>query len=534
MTPAAVDSAVRAFWVDGVLRQHAALDEDACWAAFLASPYGRHIPTATWPSSPWTAARVQAALSSMREGASAGMAGIPIAVWRALPLCWASAVARLLALIEAEGRWPHEWLDAYVTMIPKASGGSRPQDQRPITVLDVLYRLWAKGVVQEWGPTLQRELLGCNAFGFRSGLGTLHAAQVLEDLVHLRRKEGAELWLASFDVAKCFDSLPWWAVFRTLLAVGIRPAVVTGFQAFYRQVRRRFRYGAVDGSVWFAANGLAQGCPASPDLLNILMEAFHRWAVSEGLGVPVAGLRIASVSFADDVALVAGSQLEMERLILAYLQWCSLLGVKVTKAQVWSSSGPGQRIQAGDLEALTAPNFKFVGVVLGLPEPLASQAHLGPRLAKALATTQRLRALQLPASLCGLLWRSTVLPQALYGCQIRDLRPQALAPLAQAGQAAVVHKAPLQLNTWRAPEVARGLPMGQSAVGDPVESMRFLQLSWLQLLGNSPSLAGVVHRAVASSGPVWREPSSVIALCAALQSVGWRVRLRSSTRPGCS
>ena len=75
------------------------------------------------------------------------------------------AVARLLNFIEAEGRWPTEWLDAYVAMIPKAAGGSRPQDQRPITVLEVLYRLWAKGVVLQWGPVLQR-LHGGAGLGF--------------------------------------------------------------------------------------------------------------------------------------------------------------------------------------------------------------------------------------------------------------------------------------------------------------------------------------------------------------------------------
>ena len=44
-------------------------------------------------------------------------------------------------------------------MIPKASGGSRPRDQRPITVLDVLYRIWSKGLVREWSPAIQRGLL---------------------------------------------------------------------------------------------------------------------------------------------------------------------------------------------------------------------------------------------------------------------------------------------------------------------------------------------------------------------------------------
>jgi hypothetical protein len=131
-------------------------------------------------------------------------------VWRALPAAWNESIARLLNLVEEEGRWPKEWLEAYVAMIPKASGGSRPQDQRPITVLEIIYRIWSKGVVQEWSPTLQGQLLGQAAFGFRSQSGCLHAAQVLADLIEVRRSEKLELWLASFDVAKCFDSLPWW------------------------------------------------------------------------------------------------------------------------------------------------------------------------------------------------------------------------------------------------------------------------------------------------------------------------------------
>ena len=57
-------------------------------------------------------------------------------------------------------------------MIPKANGGSRPADQRPITVLDVPYRVWAKGIVLEWLQVLQRQYLGDAALGFRAQSGT--------------------------------------------------------------------------------------------------------------------------------------------------------------------------------------------------------------------------------------------------------------------------------------------------------------------------------------------------------------------------
>ena len=523
LTVPEVDAAVRAFWVDHVLRQHAAVDEDARWTAFLASPFSQHIPTATWPTSSWDAARVRASLRSMREGAAPGLTGVPIAVWRALPSPWPEAVARLLNLVESERRWPSSWLEAYVAMIPKSAGGTRPQDQRPITVLEVLYRLWAKGIVTTWGSTLQNGVLSDTAFGFRSGRGTLHAAQVVADLLSRQRQRRAELWLVSFDLAKCFDSLPWWAVFRMLRAVGVEEKVVACFSAFYRDVRRRFRYGAVLGEAWCAANGLAQGCPASPDLLNLLFEPFHRWAAAERLGVDVGDLHVASVSFADDLTLIAPAQPAAEKLIAAYLQWCALLGVQVTKVQAWSSLGPGRAVIAGTSTIVTTANFRFVGIELGLPGSTGDDAHWKPRLEKALVAAQRLRSLPLPAALQAVLWRSTVLPKALYGCELRDVPGAVVSPLIAAGKAAVSFKAPLHLNTWTAPEIALGWPLGDTAALHPLHYVRLQQLRWLQLLANSTGLAGTIHRAVAypSAATTWREPSR--ALRSALKHFNWQI-----------
>ena len=534
LTPAEVDASVRAFWVDKILRQHADVNEDCRWDAFLASPFGAYLPTATWPSAPWTADRVRAALRAMREAASPGMTGIPIAVWRSLPPPWPEAVARLLTLVEAEGRWPAAWLEAYVAMIPKASGGSRPQDQRPITVLEVLYRLWAKGTVLLWASTLQDGVLSDAAFGFRANRGTLHAAQVVSDVLHLQRRRREGAWLASFDLAKCFDSLPWWAVFRTLRAVGVEEAVVRCFIAFYRNVQRRFRYGSILGEPWHASNGLAQGCPASPDLLNVLFEPFHRWAAAQRLGVDVGPLHIASVSFADDLVLVAPSKASLEALIAAYLQWCSLLGVQVTKVQAWSSLGPGQVVSTGASTVTTSAAFRFVGVEIGLPDRAVTAAHWRPRLDKAMATAHRLQSLPLPASLSAVLWRCTVLPQALYGCEIRHLPLTELKGLVSAGKRAVCTKRPLDLNAWTAPEVALSWPLGESAPLHPIEQVRLLQLRWLHLLANSTGIEGIVHRAVAGTGGGWTEPSLPLRL--ALAAVGWKVVrntncLRASTWP---
>ena len=214
--------AVRGFWVDQVLRQHAGVDGHEQWAKFEQSEFGAHIPQVTWQHQPWTGSRVKAVLGAMREGAAPGLPGVPIAVWKVLPGVWMDGMARLLNLVEQEGIWPAEWLEAYVGMIPKGNGGFRPRDQRPITVLPLMYRVWSKGVSMEWATALQREYLGQAALGFRAQAGMLHVAQLLSDIIELRRRQGSELWLVSFDIEKCNDSIPWWAPFGVMRRAGWR------------------------------------------------------------------------------------------------------------------------------------------------------------------------------------------------------------------------------------------------------------------------------------------------------------------------
>ena len=117
-------------------------------------------------------------------------------------------------------------------MIPKASGGSRPEDQRPITVLELLYRVWAKGITPEWRVVLQRDYLGDAAMGFRTEVGTKHMVQLLSDLIAVHHHRRQELFFASFDLRKAYDTIPWWAVFGAMRRAGIAAEVVECFEDY--------------------------------------------------------------------------------------------------------------------------------------------------------------------------------------------------------------------------------------------------------------------------------------------------------------
>ena len=120
-------------------------------------------------------------------------------------------------------------------------------------------------------------------------------------------------------------------------AEGSRPQSPSywGFRA-YEGLRERFRLGQVDGEQCQAQNGLTMGCPASPDLLNILKEPFHRWAAGQGLAVPV-------MDDADDLGLAAEACADLIALVQGYIDWCALLHLKVhvEKTRIWSLRNPG-------------------------------------------------------------------------------------------------------------------------------------------------------------------------------------------------
>ena len=62
---------------------------------------------------------------------------------KVLPVSWFDELARILTKVEELGVWPDGLLDASITMIPKSDGDATPLGQRPLTVLPVVYRIWA-------------------------------------------------------------------------------------------------------------------------------------------------------------------------------------------------------------------------------------------------------------------------------------------------------------------------------------------------------------------------------------------------------
>ena len=183
---------------------------------------------------------------------------------KALLLPWFSGLAVLLELVESTGTWPQGLLDAYIAMIPKADDDSTPQGQRPLSVLPVVYRLWASlrlGHLREWVEVW----LPKSVYSLGNGLSSVEAwfsnALDIEEILSGTGDDQLHVMVA--EVIKSFVTVD-----RSILdcasgRLGLPDWFCRVYFSFHSEVRLRFKLAAGLGEPWCRDGGIPQGCPLS-------------------------------------------------------------------------------------------------------------------------------------------------------------------------------------------------------------------------------------------------------------------------------
>ena len=203
-----MDELVRAAW--GPINRKYAEGPEPCPETFVAK-YGHVLHRVPMLAKQLTGPYLRRRLMAMRPSAM-GLDGSSLQDLRALPDWVLHWLAQLLALIEEVGQWPALLAQGYTSLIPKP-GEEGPLGTRPLTVLSMVYRLWAGARLWEvmWW---QEAWVQPRAYGFRLARGAVDAATVTQVLLELARLKGWRLEGLSLDYVKCFDLIPQAVVLR--------------------------------------------------------------------------------------------------------------------------------------------------------------------------------------------------------------------------------------------------------------------------------------------------------------------------------
>ena len=156
-------------------------------------------------------------------------------------------------------------MDASFALIPEADGDSTPPlGQRPLSVLPVVYRLWASlrlGHLREWVEGWLPKSLYSLGNGLSSVEAWFSTALDIEEV--LSGTGGDQLHVMVADVIKSFDTVDRSILDCTLGRLGLPDWFRKVYFSFHSQVRLRFKLAAGLGEPWCRDGGIPQGCPLS-------------------------------------------------------------------------------------------------------------------------------------------------------------------------------------------------------------------------------------------------------------------------------
>ena len=203
------------------------------------------------------------------------------------------------------GRFEQSWYETMLIMLPKSGCRSEVKTWRPIAILKISYKIFARLVHRRLLTTLDGAQ-SVDQVGFRQGLSVDDAFTVFEEMCCKTWEWRMPLWVVSVDLTKAFHRIEHAPLFKALAQQGVEREYLRLLSDLYTK-----QHGTVHGSHSFSiSRGVKQGDVLSSLLFNAGLESalrsFKQRIGNSGIEVG-AQERLTNVRYADDTVLYASS-----------------------------------------------------------------------------------------------------------------------------------------------------------------------------------------------------------------------------------
>ena len=162
------------------------------------------------------------AVKNAKGGVTSGMSGLTYDILN----CWPDEAIEMaynaILKIKTAGRQPKHWTWKWITPIPKNAGDNSLDNIRPISLVEVLRKVWSGIRVSKiWHLVEKHGLLHSSQHGYRRRKGTDSMTIQLLDIMEQIRESQTDLALASWDTVRAFDSISRVLAMISLHRVGV-------------------------------------------------------------------------------------------------------------------------------------------------------------------------------------------------------------------------------------------------------------------------------------------------------------------------
>ncbi|KAL4149828.1 hypothetical protein QTP88_003684 [Uroleucon formosanum] len=222
---------------------------------------------------------------------------------------------KLVNDIYITGEIPEDFKKNIIITLPKKATAEKCSEYRTPSLMIHSAKILVKIIGNRIEHKIERQLSN-DQFGFRRNKGTREAILSLRTLIEKQIEFNNDTFIAFIDLEKAFDTVPWKELFKTLEEIDID---YRDRQLIYNIYKEQLAIIKVSDKSATAkiGKGVKQGCPLSPKLFNIYVEQsineIKETFTRDQIEVTVGGELISFLRFADDIALVANSEIDLKR-----------------------------------------------------------------------------------------------------------------------------------------------------------------------------------------------------------------------------
>ena len=167
-------------------------------------------------------------------------------------------------------------------------------------------------------------------------------------------------------------------------------------KALYDDTKCTVRIDGRDSTAFNVNTGVRQGAIASPVLFNFAIDWVMKQAVStctssgNDVGITLGGLKITDLDYADDIALLADCETDMQFFLDQVIYCGKMVGLQIDpdKSKIMNILSPAPRIIAQGIEIESVSSFRYLGSLITVD--ISCEADVLARIGFARAAFEKL------------------------------------------------------------------------------------------------------------------------------------------------
>eukprot|EP00438_Fugacium_kawagutii_P027150 Skav201186 [mRNA] locus=scaffold2736:230692:235800:+ [translate_table: standard] len=344
---------------------------------------------------PITGDDLHRAFASTKPNSARGSDGWSSRDLTKLPPCLCETLACLLALIERQECWPHQWVLAKTICLPKTKTAQSPMEIRPVTVMSKAYRVWSKLRGQQIAllitSNIPKQIGGASMHISSDIIALLNAFDIEDAQVNLRPTCGVVI-----DIIKAYNAIPRGGLIALMAWLGVPPQAIQGYRAMMKQMLRVFQVVQTCSECQHTTTGIIEGCSvAVPAMLAISIMAHHVILAAN----PSATTAIFADNWSFNASDAGGLNDAFTALVDMTKVW--MLGISPNKSWAWATTG---RLRKA-LHSLQVDGARIPVVYhekdLGVEQSYCRRKHMRSikdRLAKTKSRLKTIKSAKIPRS----------------------------------------------------------------------------------------------------------------------------------------